>query len=102
MAIEFYDITEENQDIIAVNGDFGIEASNNQNIHDIIEAFATWWKEYPAMGCSAGNYLSNNRPSQEFERVILEQLQIDGFSDILVTPKIIDNQFSYQVTAIRQ
>jgi hypothetical protein len=29
-------------------------------------------------------------------------LQIDGFSDILVTPKIIDNQFSYQVTAIRQ
>ena len=102
MAIELYDIAEDAQDIIPVDGDFGIQASNNQHIQDVVEAFPTWWKEYPAMGCSAGLYLSNNRPSQEFERIIMEQLQIDGFSEIIITPRIIDNSFSYQITAIRQ
>ncbi len=102
MAIEFYDIAEDAQDIIAENGDFGIQASNNQHIQDIVEAFPTWWKEYPAMGCSAQLYMSSNQASQTFQRVITEQLQIDGYSDILIRPIIVDNDYEYQITAIRE
>jgi hypothetical protein len=102
MATELFDIAEQDMDIVAVDGDFGIQASNNQHIRDIVEAFPGWWKEYPTMGCSAMLYVSGNTNSQQFQRIVQEQLQIDGFSDILIQPLIVDNQYTYNITATRE
>ena len=69
-----------------VTGDFAIALSDEQHIKDNINAFPGWWKQYPADGVGAMQYLGSAGQVQALARAIKLQLQADGYQ--VNNPKI--------------
>jgi hypothetical protein len=66
-------------DLNILNGDFVIDASDEQHIEDIIQSAPNWWKEYPQVGVNIQLYLSGSNTDQ-LNRNLKLQLQADGYN----------------------
>ena len=77
-----------NDDLVIdpVTGDFVSAPSDEQHIKDTINAFPGWWKQYPADGIGAMQYLGSAGQVQALARAIKLQLEADGYQ--VNNPKI--------------
>lgn len=64
--------------LIATNGDFSVGDSTLQEVESIIMSYPGWWKEYPLAGCGTPNYLNSPGAGQQLSNSIKQQLKIDG------------------------
>ena len=75
-----------NDEPIFLNGDFSIVESDEQHIQDTINAFPSWWKEYPLQGVGIKAWLGSPANIQDMTKAIRLQLQADGYT--VTNPKI--------------
>jgi hypothetical protein len=64
--------------IIAPNGDFSLGDSTLQEVQSIIVSYPGWWKQFPLVGCAAPNYIGSPGVGQQLSNNINQQLKIDG------------------------
>ncbi|WP_271782228.1 oxidase [Aquimarina algiphila] len=83
MATQRKDIArDENNDIKIENGDFVIEASDQQHVQDIFKAHKGEYKQWPLVGFGASRYLKKTTLSKaEFLRDLKVQLKYDGYDN---------------------
>jgi hypothetical protein len=74
------DIALLNNDLVIIDGDFGVMFSDHQHIQDSINAFPGWWKEDPADGVGLQVYLGGSGVQQQLSRAIKIQLRSDGYN----------------------
>lgn len=70
---------DDNNDLLIVNGDFSIVASDQQHIADTINAYAGWWKEYPTDGVGIQMFANSSGGGQQLARKIKIELEKDGY-----------------------
>lgn len=102
--MEAYDLRIEDNDLyINPNtGDFQIAYSDPQHIQDIIESFAGWWKEFPALGVGIKQYQGSSGMEQTLQRSIKLQLQGDGYSvEGMIVESNPDGTFTIYPNAVR-
>lgn len=66
-------------DIEIYNGDFVIDESDQQHIEDIFIAQKGEFKEFPALGFGAINFIKTNVSPYQFERDLRIQLEYDNY-----------------------
>ncbi len=76
-----------NDDLFFANGDFVIAESDEQHIKDTINAFPSWWKEFPLQGVGIRSWLGSPSNLQEMSKTIRLQLQADGYN--ATNPKVV-------------
>lgn len=84
-------LTDDNSnDLIFQNGDLVFGLSDAQHIDDLVLANKLWWKEFPAVGADAGDYLGSSGKVQQLAREAKIQLTNDGYTrnDVLPYPLI--------------
>lgn len=74
------DISLLENDYVFVNGDFTIAESDEQHIQDTINAFRSWWKQYPEEGVGIFSWIGSPSNRQEIQKAIRLQLTNDGYS----------------------
>jgi hypothetical protein len=74
------DFALQGNDLLIKDGDFAIAESDTQHIADTMNAFAGWWKEYPADGVGVFSYLGSAGQEQTLKRVIQIELTKDGYN----------------------
>ena len=78
-------LTDENNDIIIVDGDFAIGQSDQQHVSNIIDAFKGEFKMFPLLGFGIVNFFKrDNKIESEFKRDLKIQLENDGYVDPLI------------------
>lgn len=71
-------IDNDNDLLIAANGDFSVGNSTLQEVAAIITSYPGWWKQYPLVGCAAPNYINSPGAGQQLSNSINQQLKLDG------------------------
>jgi hypothetical protein len=69
----------DNADILAVNGDWGVQYSDPNHIRDIVQSYVGNWKEYPTCGVGIFNFVGSNGQEAALTALVQAQLQQDGF-----------------------
>jgi hypothetical protein len=69
---------DENGDLLIVNGDFVVGASDQQHVVDILQAFQGEYKEFSLLGVGFLSYLKSDNPNSAINS-IKEHLQSDGY-----------------------
>lgn len=77
-------LTDDNGDLLIVNGDFVIGESSHQHINDIVLSNKGDFKQWPLLGFGAHRYLKTVKKPIDFERDLKIQLEYAGFEN----PKI--------------
>jgi len=91
-----YDVAVWNNDIVFVDGDFGIAESDQQHIQDTINAFPGWWKQYPADGVGVRAYVGSAGILQDLARAVKLQLKSDGYT--ANNPEIVMDERTGRIT----
>lgn len=76
------DLQLNNNDLVIVNGDAVIAASDQQHKQDTISAFPGWWKESPADGVGLMQYLKSAGKQNALAKSITNQLNSDGYPSV--------------------
>lgn len=66
-------------DLVIQNGDFVVDASDEQHIQDTINAFPGWWKQNPLDGVGIGSWRYSPANVQAMTKAIKLNLQADGY-----------------------
>ena len=74
------DFALQGNDLFIKDGDFAIAESDTQHIADTMNAFAGWWKEFPADGVGVFSYLGSSGQEQTLKRAIQIELKKDGYN----------------------
>jgi len=75
-----FDIKLQDNEPVAVNGDFVLAESDAQHIEDTIRAFPGTWKQFPLEGVGIGAYQFSPMEKQALQKSIRLQLTADGYS----------------------
>tara|TARA_R110002020_G_scaffold180781_1_gene375426 strand:+ start:2114 stop:2434 length:321 start_codon:yes stop_codon:yes gene_type:complete len=62
-----------------VTGDFAITESDTRHVNDLIESFAGWWKEFPAVGVGIRRSSATSGSKQRVSRDVKIQMIADGY-----------------------
>lgn len=74
-----YDIALIDNEPIIADGDFVVAISDPQHIEDTINAFPSWWKQYPEEGVGIRSWIGSPSSAQEISKTIRLQLTNDGY-----------------------
>ncbi len=77
-------LTDEDGDLMIVNGDFYIGESDEQHISDLFLSQPGEYKRTPMVGFGASSYLKRNITEAEFRRNLKIQLDLDGYENALI------------------
>jgi len=94
-------LEDENGEEVIVNGDYAVGPSDQFHINDIILSIPGSWREYPQVGCALESYQSSAGQQQKLNRTILQQLEADGYVDVLTEYILQGNNFGVKVVAKR-
>lgn len=72
--------TDENNDLIILNGDFKIDDSDSQHVEHILIADKGQFRQFPLIGMGIGRSLNGSINSQSLRQQIKIQLESDGFN----------------------
>lgn len=72
--------TDENNDLIILNGDFKIDDSDSQHVEHILIANKGQFRQFPLIGMGIGRSLNGSINSQSLRQQIKIQLESDGFN----------------------
>jgi len=72
-------------DIAIVNGDFNILNSKDELLHTLLVSFIGEFKLTPELGVGIDLYLNSNIKESDFEILITNALELDGFVPSLVS-----------------
>ena len=75
-----YDIALQDDEPIFANGDFTTGISDQQHIKDTINAFPSWWKQFPQDGAGIRSWIGAPGNKQELQKIIRIQLVSDGYT----------------------
>jgi len=66
-------------DLVFENGDFATAESDQQHIADTINAYPSWWKQYPTDGVGIMLYQNSSLGLQKLSRKLKIELEKDGY-----------------------
>lgn len=94
-------LQDENEDEVITAGDYAVGESDQFHINDIILSVPGTWRENPQVGVALESYQSSAGQQQKLNRNILQQLEADGYVDVLTEYITEGNKFGVKVVADR-
>ena len=94
MAVKDITLTSLDGDLNIKNGDFFIDFSDNQHIHDIINDGPGEWKQFPLVGVNLKTYQYAPTNANQIQQNIKYQLTADGYQSSPIV------EFSYQLSKL--
>lgn len=93
---------DETGDLVFINGDFKLSNSDEQDCVLLINTAAGAWKQSPTIGVGIQAYLGSTGQTAALRKSIVEQLQLDGFSNIdVILETDLQGKFDYSLSADR-
>ena len=78
-------LLDEEDDLLIENGDFVVDASEEQEVGLILRTSQGDWRASPLTGFGVARRTRNEVNRPQFERELSSQLELDGFDDSQVT-----------------
>jgi len=93
---------DETGDLVFLNGDLKLSNSDEQDCVLLINTAAGAWKQSPTIGVGIQAYLGSSGQTAALRKNIVEQLRLDGFSNIDVQLNDeLNGTFTYSLSANR-
>jgi hypothetical protein len=94
-------LVDEDGDELILNGDYAVGPSDSQHIDDIIISVAGAWREFPAVGVGIQEYQSGPPQEQKLRSIVNQQLQADGYANVLAFIDYVNNELNLSVEGER-
>jgi len=76
-------LQDENEDEVIANGDYVLGDSDQAHINDILLSVPGSWREFPQCGVALESFQSSAGQQQKIDKLINQQLQADGYVNVL-------------------